>query len=196
MVWIEMINEDIFNSNDYELIMLYRENDEQAKNILYLKYKYIINLIIKKYSKYLIMANIDYQEIYSECSVAFSDALKSFQDDKDASLPTFITLCIERKMHTVIRKFTREKYNHASLCIKEDFKAHIETTIQGIESFFKSDDYTFKERIIVDALFEKVKLPIALKLFKPLIKKILKDKIHAFIQENLNKVHKKLNEIA
>ena len=79
--------------------------------------------------------------------------------------------------------------------IKEDFKAHIETTIEGIENFFKSEDYTFKERVIVDALFEKVKLPIALRLFKPLIKKILKDKIHAFIQENLNKAHKKLDEI-
>lgn len=105
-----MNNEEIMNSNDYELIMLYREDDEQAKNILYLKYKYIINLIIKKYSKNLIMANIDYQEVYSECSVAFSDALKSYQEDKDASLPTFITLCIERKMHSIIRKFSREKF--------------------------------------------------------------------------------------
>lgn len=105
-----MINDDINNSNDYELIMLYREDDEQAKNILYLKYKYIINIIIKKYSKNLIAANVDYQEVYSECSLAFSDALKSFQEDKDASLPTFITLCIERKMHSIIRKFCREKF--------------------------------------------------------------------------------------
>ncbi len=105
-----MTTEDILNSNDYELIMLYREDDEQAKNILYLKYKYIINLMIKKYNKYLIAANVDYQEVYSDCSVAFSDALKSYQEDKDASLPTFITLCIERKMHTIIRKFSREKY--------------------------------------------------------------------------------------
>lgn len=105
-----MNSEDIFNTNDYELIMLYRENDDYAKNILYLKYKYIINLIIKKYSKYLIMANVDYQEIYSECSLAFSDALKSFQDEKDSSLATFITLCIERKMQSIIRKFNRIKY--------------------------------------------------------------------------------------
>ena len=43
-----MISEDIINSNDYELLYLYHENDEQAKNILYLKYKFIINLLIKK----------------------------------------------------------------------------------------------------------------------------------------------------
>jgi hypothetical protein len=80
--------------------------------------------------------------------------------------------------------------------IKEDFKAHAETTVQGVENFFKSDDYLFKEKVITDALFEKVKLPIALRLFKPLLKKILKNKIHNLIQESLNKIHKKLDEIA
>ena len=80
--------------------------------------------------------------------------------------------------------------------IKENFKAHAETTIQGVESFFKSDDYTFKEKVITDALFEKVKLPVFLRLFKPLLKKLLKDKVHNFIQESLNKIHKKLDEIA
>ena len=105
-----MNSEDIVNSNDYELIMLYRENDEQAKNILYLKYKYIINMLIKKYSKYLIMGNVDYQDVYSDCSVAFSDALKNYQEEKDTTLVTFITLCIERKLHTIIRKINREKF--------------------------------------------------------------------------------------
>lgn len=105
-----MISEDIINSNDYELLYLYHENDEQAKNILYLKYKFIINLLIKKYSKYLIKVNADYDEVYSECTIGFSDALKRFDDKKDASLPTFITLCVERKLKTIIKKYNRNKY--------------------------------------------------------------------------------------
>jgi hypothetical protein len=80
--------------------------------------------------------------------------------------------------------------------IKENFKAHAETTIQGVESFFKSDDYTFKEKVITDALFEKVKLPVFLRLFKPLLKKLLKDKVHNFIRESLNKIHKRLDKMA
>ena len=46
-----MKTEDIINTNDNELIMLYRENDEDAKNILFYKYKFIIDILIKKYKE-------------------------------------------------------------------------------------------------------------------------------------------------
>jgi len=105
-----MTNEEINNTNDYELIMLYREDDENAKNILFYKYKFIIDILIKKYNKYLTSLNIDYQEIYSECLVGFSDGLNSFRENKDATLPTFITLCIERRLGNIIRKYNRDKY--------------------------------------------------------------------------------------
>ena len=105
-----MIKDSIENTNDSELIMLYREDDEDAKNILYLKYKFIIDILIKKYSKIINVLNIDMQEVYSECAVGFSDSLRCFQDDKDTTLPTFITLCIERRLGTLLRKYNREKY--------------------------------------------------------------------------------------
>lgn len=104
-----MTNEDVINTNDNELLMLYHEENEDAKNILFYKYKFIIDILIKKYNKYLIKLNIDYQEIYSECTVGFSDSLKCFQEDKDTSLATFITLCVERRICNVIRKYSREK---------------------------------------------------------------------------------------
>lgn len=105
-----MTEEIIKNTNDSELIMLYRENDEDAKNILFLKYKFIIDILIKKYSKIILALNIDMQEVYSECNVGFSDALRSYQEDKDTTLATFITLCIERKIYALIKKYNREKY--------------------------------------------------------------------------------------
>lgn len=102
--------ECIENTNDYELIMLYRENDEDAKNILFYKYKFIIDILIKKYRKYLASLNADFQEVYSECNVGFSDGLKCYEDDKDTSLPTFITLCIERRIANIIKKYSSNKY--------------------------------------------------------------------------------------
>ena len=105
-----MTNELIENTNDYELIMLYREEDEDAKNILFYKYRFIIDILIKKHLKYLTSLNIDYQEIYSECTVGFSDGLRSYQEDKSTTLATFITLCIERRLGNIIRKYNRDKY--------------------------------------------------------------------------------------
>lgn len=101
---------DLEKTNDYELIMLYREEDEHAKNVLYLKYKFIIDILIKKYYKAISILNIDMQEVYSECAVGFSDSLRSYQDDKDSTLPTFISLCVERRLNGLVKKYGREKY--------------------------------------------------------------------------------------
>lgn len=105
-----MIYDDLQDTLDNELIMLYREDDEDAKNMLFYKYKFIMDVLIKKYSFWIKNFNIDYQEIYSECNVGFSDALRNYRDDKRASLPTFITLCVERKLSNMIRKYSREKH--------------------------------------------------------------------------------------
>lgn len=102
--------DELAKTNDSELIMLYRENDEDAKNMLFYKYKFIIDILLKKYQHWLSALKIDYQELYSECTVGFSDALYCYQEDKDSSLSTFITLCIERRLNGVIRKYSRDKY--------------------------------------------------------------------------------------
>ena len=116
-----MTKEELEKINDYELLMLYREDDEQAKNLLFYKYKFIIDILIHKYRPALISLNIDYQEIFSECSVGFSDALKSYHDDKEAGLPTFITLCVERRLKGIIRKYNRDKYKEMSETYSLDF---------------------------------------------------------------------------
>ncbi|MBE6156152.1 MAG: sigma-70 family RNA polymerase sigma factor [Firmicutes bacterium] len=133
-----MTSEEIFNTNDNELIMLYHEENEDAKNILFYKYKFIIDILIKKYSKYLSSLNIDYQEIYSECTVGFSDGLRSFQEDKSASLATFITLCIERRLGNIIRKYNREKHKGLQETYSLDY-VYEESDSRLMD--FISDDY-------------------------------------------------------
>ena len=114
MECLEMTNEEIEeylkDTSDGELIMLYRDEDENAKNLLFYKYKCIIDILVNKYKMYLNKLNVDFQEICSECNVGFSDALNHFQEDKDTSLSTFITLCIERRIKGIIRKYHRPKY--------------------------------------------------------------------------------------
>lgn len=90
---------------DNEAIMLVAEKDEDAKNLLYEKYNYIIDLVLKKYESTIKILQIDRKEIHSEALYGFSDALNCYNPDKDASLPTFITLCIERRVIKIIKKF-------------------------------------------------------------------------------------------
>ncbi len=83
--------------------LIYHLNDsEEATNILYEKYNYIIDIVVKKYTKAAYLYNVDIEELRQEAMFAFSDALFRYKDNKEASLPTFITLVIERRIRRVI----------------------------------------------------------------------------------------------
>ena len=95
--------------NDDELMSLISESSEDAKDILYEKYKYIIDINVRKY---LIAANsfgIEYSDLYQDALVGFVDALNSYKENEKAALPTFITLCVTRRLNNSILKASRIK---------------------------------------------------------------------------------------
>ena len=94
--------------NDNELLILISEESEEAKEILYKKYQYIINIIIKKYLTSAKILNIEYNDLYQEALLGYSDAIKRYNDNF-SSLPTFITLCVDRRLQSVLRKAGRLK---------------------------------------------------------------------------------------
>ncbi len=94
--------------SDSELLNLIKENSEEAKDILYEKYKYIIGITIKKYTMSAKMLNMEYKDLYQEALLGFSEAINRF-DDASSSLPTFITLCVDRRLQVVLKKASRLK---------------------------------------------------------------------------------------
>ena len=82
---------------------------DEAKNELYKKYKYIEDILIRKYASMAGYLNIDMNELISEAAYAFSDAINSYQNDKNAKLSTFISLCIDRRLQKLIKKYSSEK---------------------------------------------------------------------------------------
>lgn len=89
---------------DNELINLFNEKNEDASNLLYEKYNYIVDIIVNKYKKGAYYFSIDINELRQEAMVGFSDALVSYNQEDSASLKTFITLCVERRVRNYIRK--------------------------------------------------------------------------------------------
>lgn len=100
---------DYSNYNDYELVGMIRESSEEAKDILFAKYRYIIDYEVKKYSHMAKLLGYDYNDLYQDGLVGFADALNSFREDKDASLNSFITLCVDRKLSVSIKRASRVK---------------------------------------------------------------------------------------
>ncbi|MGN1371887.1 MAG: sigma-70 family RNA polymerase sigma factor [Candidatus Coprovivens sp.] len=95
--------------DDSQLISMIHEASEDAKNILFDKYKYIIDIELKKYSRMARTLGYDINDLYQDALVGFSDALVSYRDDKPAALPSFITLCVDRKLQVSIKKAGRLK---------------------------------------------------------------------------------------
>lgn len=95
--------------SDNELTYYLKENNEYAQDILYRKYNYIIEVLLNKYRRVFYALNIDLEEVRQEASLAFSNALYSFQDDKDVALSTFISLCVDRKIKNIIKKYESNK---------------------------------------------------------------------------------------
>ncbi len=96
-------------TSDNELLMLANENSEEAKEILLKRHSNIIDILIIKYSSIFFKLEIDKQEVYAEALYAFTDALNSYNTEKNASFPTFFTLCLQRRIGKIIRKHNTEK---------------------------------------------------------------------------------------
>lgn len=94
---------------DNELVNLVCERSEEARDVLYEKYKFIVDIIYNKYRKSAYYLSIDLSELRQEALVGFSDALVCYNQDKDVTLQTFISLCVERRVRNYIRNSDTQK---------------------------------------------------------------------------------------
>ncbi len=101
---------DLKDITDDELFALLLEENEAARDIIYSRYHFIIDINIKKYSKMAKTLKIDYKDFESAALYGFSDALNYYQQDKKASLPTFINLCVKRSIKKCFEKAKSFKY--------------------------------------------------------------------------------------
>ena len=63
-----------------------------------------ISYLVRKYLPRALCAGVELSDLRQEALVAFVDALNCYDENKDASLKTFINLCIERRLQKVIVK--------------------------------------------------------------------------------------------
>ncbi len=127
--------------NDNELISMVREASEDAKDLLYAKYKYIIEVEIKKYISMAQALGYDYNDLMQDALVGFSDALNSYREDCDTALSSFITLCVDRRLQTSLMKVGRKKnlLLNKSLSLEYVYKQYA-TPLMDIISDNKKND--------------------------------------------------------
>ena len=110
--------------NDYELVYLAQEGNEEAINLIYQKYKPII---VKKSKNAIIYAThhgIEINDIMQECYIALDEAIRDFSQDNEASFYTFAMLCIDRQIVTYLRRITggRDKILNEAVTIDNNLE--------------------------------------------------------------------------
>jgi len=107
--------------NDYELIYLIGESNEEANRILYNKYKLVAELKAKKYYKYASSLGLDFSDLIQEGMIGFSEAIKDFKNEKEVKFSTFASLCIERQISSAVMAAKRNKHRILNESISLDY---------------------------------------------------------------------------
>lgn len=89
---------------DNELLYLIQEKNEEAGDLLFERYKHIIDISINKYLRSAYALNVDIEELKQEAMLGYVDAIHSYNDNMNMKLSSFISLCVERRLQNIIRK--------------------------------------------------------------------------------------------
>ena len=97
--------------NDYELISMIRENDEDSYNLLFQKYSPIIRKIAFDYYRSYSSYGYDLDDFIQEGYVAFQKSLNKYNEKKDVLFYTFVVLCIHRNLISFCNCISNDKKN-------------------------------------------------------------------------------------
>ena len=96
--------------NDYELLYLVSENNEDAKEIFFYKYKSIVELKAKKLYPYVMNKGYELNDLIQEGMIGLSQAINDYKEQKNVQFSTFASICIERQIMTFVRDVNRQKH--------------------------------------------------------------------------------------
>lgn len=107
--------------NDFELLDLICELDEDASSILYEKYKPIIVSKAKNMFRDYNHLGLDIDDFIQEGMIGLSEAIRDYRHNKDAKFNTFATICIDRKMNSALVKASRKKHKNLNEAMSLDY---------------------------------------------------------------------------
>jgi len=144
--------------NDYELLYMVSDNNEEANEAIYKKYESVISYYAKKYLPLVEGKGIDYNDLYQEGLIGLDSAIRNYKEQKDIKFSTFAFMCIKRKIFTAVKVANRKKHSilNDSYSIdyhndddKNGFENVVYTNLGGIEDILVSKENTeyFNERL-------------------------------------------------
>ena len=107
--------------NDFELIYMAKEKNEDAIKCLYKKYKPLLSK--KAFEYYSVSKNkgVEFNDLLQEAMIGFEEAIYSFDPNSDILFYTFVNVCVDRQLKTAIAKLNRAKHRLLNEAISLDY---------------------------------------------------------------------------
>ena len=129
------------NYNDYELIYMVREHDDDSYDVLFQKYLPIIKKIASDYYKNFSSYGCDLDDFIQEGYLGFQRAVSSYDEEKDILFYTFVVICIHRKILSFCRKITSSRKNISNHYLVDCDDVPLLDPFPGMESLFLNRDF-------------------------------------------------------
>ena len=126
--------------NDFELLYLIGESNEEAINYIYDKYKPIVDMKVKKFIRYGKKVGLEYSDLFQEGMIGLSESIENFKSKKDVQFSTFANICIERQIYSALTKAGRKKHNILNDSLSLDNSVNDDNTILSDFIFDKTSD--------------------------------------------------------
>lgn len=120
------------NLSDNELIAKIRDNDQEAFETLFSRYRSLINYLISKNCSH----EADREDFFQDATISFYYATQMY-DFSSSSFKSFLSLCIERSLKSTIKKANAQKRIPSNLIVNfDDACANEMNVISAEEEFF------------------------------------------------------------
>lgn len=139
------MNKKFINICDEDLVELAQNGDHDAEEYIIRKYKDVVRSKAHVY----FMIGADSEDIVQEGMIGIFKAIRSFEQEKDASFRTFAEICINRQIITAIKRAGRMKHSPLNTSVslnKPINKDELETTL---EETLSSKVETDPEKILI-----------------------------------------------
>lgn len=130
---------DYKDYNDYELLNYISENNEEAINIMYEKYKPLIYGIANKMLKTNKVSGLELNDLVQEGMLALSKAIDRFDESNETTFYTYAKTCIERKIMSQLITSNRLKRKILNDSVSID-ATYTKEDINDIDYLFRSEN--------------------------------------------------------
>ena len=156
------------------LIDMLSDANEDVRDSLYEKYLPTIKFVVKKFIGNAKKLGLEQSDLMQEANVAFTDAINTYDQSKEASLQTFIVICVQRRLSNVISKAQtiKSKMEQQNLSLDYDYDEEGLPLKEVLGSDLSDPSLKYSEKETMEELKRKIKeqlSPLELEVFSYMI---------------------------